>query len=207
MIRPPGMGGIAFSEGPEGDLRLDAGARERLSAEAGIPAEWATVRQVHGDRVVQVTGPGESGEADALWTTNRCLPVAVFTADCFGVVLEASGAVGVAHAGWRGARGQVVAKLRTAMSAGGHPPSAAAIGPGIGPCCFEVGSEVAAQFPGFESRTSWDAPSVDLHGALRSQLTGLEVWSSGRCTYHEDGLFSHRVDATRDRLAAVGWVT
>lgn len=206
MIRPPGPAGVAFSEGGDGDARLDPATRSVISAGLGISEEWATVTQVHGAVSVEVGSAGPAGEADALWTTRRRLPLAVFTADCFGVVLSADGAVGVAHAGWRGVDAGVVARLRAEMAAAGHQPSRAAVGPGIGPCCFEVGPEVAERFPGGQGHTTWGTTSVDLAAALAPQLQGVEVWSSGACTRHEEGWFSHRRDGTTRRLASIGWL-
>lgn len=207
MIRPPGMEGVVFSESDEGDIRHDQAARSRLCAVGGIPTGWATVDQVHGNDVLRVDESGGAGSADALWTSEPGLAVAVFTADCFGVVLTSPRAVGVAHAGWRGAASEVVGRLRAEMADAGHAPKAAAVGPGIGPCCFEVGADVLQLFPGHESRTRWETDSVDLRSAVRDQLEGLGPWLSAACTYHHDGLFSHRRENTLERMAAVGWVT
>jgi polyphenol oxidase len=206
MIRPPGLDGVAFSEGSDGDLRHDLEARIAVARTLGLPSEWAVVRQVHGGDVRRVAGPGDAGEADALWTTQRRMPLAIFTADCFGVVLAAKSAVGVAHAGWRGARAGVTSRLRKAMTDAGHQPRQAAVGPGIGPCCFEVGQEVAAEFPTGTATTTWGTTSVDLPGVIRSQLAGLETWSLDACTRHGQGWFSHRADGTDKRLAAIGWL-
>lgn len=166
MISPPGRVGVAFSDKSDGDLRQDTSARHRASQTLGISQNWAYVRQVHGNDVVRVGSDGDHGHADALWTTEAGLPLAIFTADCFGVVMHADDAVGVAHAGWRGAREGVVERLRVDMSEAGHPPRAAEVGPGIGSCCFEVGAEVAAEFEGYVTRTSWDTTSVDLESVL-----------------------------------------
>lgn len=206
MIRPPGWDGVAFSGASDGDVRGDHRARDRLTSELEIPRDWAVVRQVHGADVTRVSRPGDAGEADALWTTEPRLPMAIFTADCFGVVLFAPRAVGVAHAGWRGTRSGVVARLREEMAGGGHDPDRAAVGPGIGPCCFEVGPGVAEEFPGRVGDTTWGTPSVDLPGAIADQLVGLEVWASDACTRHDDGWFSHRADGTTQRLATIGWL-
>lgn len=206
MIQPPGWDGVAFSQGSDGDLRNDRDARSQAARALGVSPDWAEVRQVHGGDVVEVNSPGDAGEADALWTSERGLPLAVFTADCFGVVLSASDALGVAHAGWRGARAGLVTRLRQEMTANGHQPSRAAIGPGIGPCCFEVGPEVAAEFPGGVASTTWGTTSVDLPGVIEAQLVGVETWSLPSCTRHEPGWFSHRGDGTNQRLATIGWL-
>lgn len=206
MIRPPLEHGAAFSEAGEGDIRDDGAARSSFSAALGITDRWATPRQVHGSDVVRVFGPGHAGEGDALWTTERGLPVAVFTADCFGTVLIADDAVGVAHAGWRGAASGVVKKLRSEMSMSGHEPTVAAIGPGIRRCCFEVGQEVVERFPDDAATTSWDTPSVDLENAIVRQLGDIDVYVAHRCTHHEEGWFSHRATGTPHRMASVGWL-
>jgi YfiH family protein len=205
MIRPPGWNGVAFSERSDGDLRNDLAARGAVSRVLGVDDQWAELTQVHGGDVVRVSAPGTAGEGDAMWTTKPGLPLAVFTADCLGVVLAGAGVVGVAHAGWRGAVAGVVANLMSAMSDAGHPPSRAAIGPGIGPCCFEVGSEVAELFAEVTS-TRWGTKSVDLTAAVTAQLDALELWSTGACTLHEKGWFSHRGDGTTRRMASVGWL-
>lgn len=206
MIRPPGWDGVAFSDRSSGDLRADRHARTAISATLGISDRWAEAHQVHGIRVAKVSGPGDAGEADALWTTERGLPLAVFTADCYGVVMVAPGAVGVAHAGWRGAASGIVARLREEMTASGHPPVRAAVGPGVGPCCFEVGPEVAARFDGpYVGETTWGSISVDLPAVVVESLRELAVWKSGACTLHETGWFSHREDGTARRMAAIGW--
>lgn len=205
MIRPPGLDGVAFTRSRDGDLREDPFARARVSRSLGLPERWAVVRQVHGDGVVRVDAPGDWGEADALWTDHPRLPLAVFTADCFGVALLAPRAVGVAHAGWRGASAGVAAALRAEMEGAGHPPLAAALGPGIGPCCFEVGAEVTSSFPETAATTRWGTRSVDLARHLTAQLHDLPVWAAARCTFHQPGWFSHRLTGTRRRMATIVW--
>ena len=206
MIRPPGVDGVAFTEAGDGDQRMDPRSQAVVSAALGVPDEWASVRQVHGNLVHRVSRPGEAGEGDALWSTVSDLPLAVFTADCFGVVLHAPHAVGVAHAGWRGSRAGLLTKLRDEMAASGHAPTRAAVGPGIGACCFEVGDEVAIEFDGFTTSTTWGTTSVDLPSFIASELSHLEVWNADACTLHRPGWFSHRRDQTQARMASIGWL-
>jgi YfiH family protein len=205
MIRPPGRPGAAFSLGEEGDLRGDHAARRDWSAALGISGEWAEVEQVHGGEVLEVNGPGPAGTADAMYTRQERLPLAVFTADCLGVVVGGEAGIGVAHAGWRGLAAGVVGRLVAAMEAAGIGPRLAWLGPAIGSCCFEVGDEVGALFPGQASTTTWGTGSVDLAAAARLQLGDLEVWSSDHCTRHHEDAFSHRRTGRPDRMAAVGW--
>jgi polyphenol oxidase len=197
--------GTVFTGAAEGDLRGDLPARAELARRLGIGSDWAVCRQVHGARVHRAQTPGDHGEGDALWTDLSGLPLAVFTADCLGVVLIADHAVGVAHAGWRGARAEVVGALAAEMAGAGHPARRAFIGPAIGPCCFEVGADVAELFPDATAQTSWGTLSVDLARVVTGQLEGLEIEMVGGCTRHEEEWFSHRRDGTTARQAAVVW--
>lgn len=206
MIRPPVWEGAAFSDGGDGDVRHDLSARKRISELLGIREDWAVVRQVHGGDIVEVDAPGDAGDADALWTSELGLPLAVFTADCFGVVLHAERAVGVAHCGWRGTVAHLAEDLRREMTRAGHEPVRAVIGPGIGPCCFEVGPDVSQPLQPFADKTTWGTTSVDLAAALRDQLDGIDSWAVDQCTHHLEGWFSHRRDGDMRRLAAIGWV-
>ena len=194
MISP--AEGVAFTTAADGDMRRDHQARERLGL-----AEWATVQQVHGATVVEVTGSGDHGEADGMFTTEAGLALAVFTADCMGVVLRGPGRVAVVHAGWRGAAAGVVANAVARMGV----VNSVHIGPHIRPCCFEVGPEVSARFVGHLGRTRQGTTSVDLASAVAAQLP-IEPEIIDRCTRCGSDTFSHRRNGTRERLAAVGWV-
>jgi len=199
------LDGVAFTSPTDGDARHDPEVRRRGSARLGIPDEWATVNQVHGPIAIEVDRPGEAGEGDALVTTVPNLPLAVFTADCLGVVLHGPGTVGVAHAGWRGLAAGVLDSTISLMEKAGAAPTRAEVGPGIGPCCFEVGDEVAEVFREDVSSTTWGTRSVDLRAAAARRLRGMDVWIDDRCTACGGG-FSHRRTGTTARMAALGWV-
>lgn len=207
MMRPPRWDGVVFSQGEDGDLKNDHSARDRLARKLGLTEAWAVVHQVHGNHVIRVSEGGDHGAGDALWSSEPRLPLAVFTADCFGVALLAETAVGVAHVGWRGADLGVARALRQEMAAGGHEPHMAAVGPGIRSCCFEVGTEVAERFPGHVTTTSWGTTSVDLPAVISAELDGLETWHAPACTRHEEGWHSHRRDATTRRMATLAWLS
>lgn len=194
---------VVFTDSSDGDVRADATRRLHLSRELGLSSDWCVVEQVHGAAVVRAGVGGHLGVGDAMFTTQTDVPLAVFTADCLGVVLRAAGAVGVAHAGWRGTQAGVVSRLRTAMEAAGHAPNDAFIGPHIRDCCFEVGPEVAERFPAHTTSTSWGTPSVNLAAVVREQLDGLDVTDFEVCTHHETGWFSHRRDADPRRMATL----
>lgn len=206
MIRPEGMTGAAFGAASDGDARLDLDARNRLSAELGISADWATVSQVHGDTAVEARNPGPQGEADALLTSVVGLPLVIATADCVPVILEGGNGVGVVHAGWRGLAAGVITEAREAAGAIGIVLERAAIGPSVGPCCYEVGPEVIAQLGDFEATTDAGTTSIDLVAAARHQLEGLEIWESDSCTKSDRRFHSHRRDGTPNRQVTVAWL-
>ena len=116
-----------------------------------------TLRQVHSDVLHVIRGPlSGAPNGDALATETRDLLLGVQTADCIPILLVDPGhrAVAAVHAGWRGTVARIAAKTvgRMAMEFGTQPKDVlAALGPGIGRCCYEVGSDVvkefAAQFP------------------------------------------------------------
>ncbi|HEY1435551.1 MAG TPA: peptidoglycan editing factor PgeF [Thermoanaerobaculia bacterium] len=163
VIRPdnaPGATTIAFSgrgQAPQGEARPTPYLARRLADALGLdgtPIHWA--RQVHGvaAHTVRDALDGKSdhcaGECDALATGRPGVALVVQSADCVPILLAAPGAVGAAHAGWRGTAKNVAASAVAALSDLGAAPSSvrAWIGPSIGSCCYEVGGEVAAQFAG-----------------------------------------------------------
>jgi len=206
MIRPPGFRGAAFGTAADGDARVDEAVRARLSRTLGISDRWAYLHQVHGRLVRRALVPGLQGDGDALFTDEGGLPLAVGTADCLPVIIEAAGGVGLAHVGWRGAAAGVVEALRRAMDAAGLEPQRAAVGPGIGPCCFEVGPEVAAALPRFRAVARGGGESIDLPAAVAESLAGLAVWGWEGCTCCGSGFHSYRRDGTRQRQVAVAWM-
>jgi YfiH family protein len=172
---------------------------------------FARVRQVHGDRVVpaeRCTPPGE--EADGVVSAAAGVAACVSVADCVPVLLAdpRSGAVAAIHAGWRGTlAGAAAAGVRALGTWHGSRPDEmlAAIGPAIGPCCYEVAPDLAARFrseigPG-TGNPSPGQPRVDLWLASvavlrRAGLDRHRIHVLGRCTSCEEAtFFSHRRDA------------
>jgi YfiH family protein len=161
--------------------------------------EMATLRQVHSNRVLTVDHPGLAGEADALITYMRGLTLSIKTADCYPILIgdPRTRSIAAIHAGWRGTAGRIVAETVAKMRADFGADSGdfqAAIGPGIGVCCYEVGEEVAREF-GLDGRGK-----IDLAGANRRQLieSGVpenQIHSINRCTRCEAEVFhSYRRD-------------
>jgi YfiH family protein len=208
---------------------------DRLAAAVGARSV-AMAKQVHGRTVVVVrdgdTAPSVAPEADAFVSSSRDVAVAIRVADCVPLLMadRTRGVVAAVHAGWRGTAARVaVAALDALDREFGTKPAdiVAAIGPSIGACCYEVGTELVDAFAaaGHErylidrwflapapSRGSRERPKLrlDVAAANRDQLllagvTEDQIYSSGLCTaMHLDVLTSYR--AERDaagRLAGV----
>lgn len=165
------------------------------------PTELAWLSQVHSDRVCEAR-EGWSGEGDALVTTESELALAVSTADCVPVLLAAPGWIAAVHAGWRGVEAGVVGATLERAPAG--ESVAAWIGPAIGPCCYEVGDEVAERVVAASTQAivapgRRDRPHLDLPAAVEHQLGGHgveRIRRIDRCTHCEtDFLWSYRRDA------------
>lgn len=154
--------------------------------------------QVHGTSVREAGAPGSLPACDGVFTRAPGLLVTVRVADCLPVLLAApDGALALIHAGWRGLAAGV---LEAAAARFARPGSLAAIlGPAIGPCCFEVGPEVAERFdPRAVRRPAGRRPHVDLFTAARLRLEGAGLASpaisgDAPCTRcHQHLLHSHR---------------
>jgi polyphenol oxidase len=176
---------------------FDGGAREALR-EAGLDlARVAYARQVHGaDTLKAPTGGGWAGAGDVLTTTERGVPLAIFTADCLALTLWDSVAhvLTVAHVGWRGTvRGATGAAVRAAIDAGaraGHLH--AAIGPSIGPCCYEVDEPVLHEFgTAFGRRArAWFQPA-------RAEHAMLDLWAANEALLVEAGVDPVQIENPR----------
>lgn len=110
--------------------------------------EW---KQVHGTEIIRVTGPREHcGDADGLFCATPGVPIGIRTADCVPILLanKKGTAVAAIHAGWRGTKKRIVEVMRKHFSDLNENPRdwVAAIGPSIGPCCYEVSPELAKEF-------------------------------------------------------------
>ncbi|MDQ2630536.1 MAG: peptidoglycan editing factor PgeF [Actinomycetota bacterium] len=183
--------------------------RRRLAAALGFePGQVVFARQVHGTRIVdrRVESPEGVVEADGHVVSGPSLAPLVFTADCLPVALSGPGGVAMVHAGWRGLAGGILAKAAEAVEA-----TSAAIGPGIGPCCYEVGGEVVSAFAGLGEGVArgriLDLPEAARRSLARAGVERIEM--AGLCTSCEEELFfSHRRDEGRTgRQAGVAWLS
>ncbi|HKG10332.1 MAG TPA: polyphenol oxidase family protein [Gaiellaceae bacterium] len=169
--------------------------RRRLCAEIDAdPALLALNRQVHGTTVRRASAGDRHERADGLWTDKAGVPMLAMTADCVPVALVRTNGdtpgLAILHVGWRGLADGVIASGVEAL--GGRP--AAAIGPAIGPCCYEIGREVAALFDADLVR----GRKLDLWTAVERTLQAAgvqEVERTDVCTScHPELFFSHRRD-------------
>jgi hypothetical protein len=158
-------------------------------------SKWAVVKQVHGCDIVRASSTRHP--ADALWTDDPGRTIAVMAADCVPVLLVEEDRIAAAHAGWRGAAAGVVQAAAEAVGA-----TRAWVGPAIGPCCFEVGGEVAGVFAEtFGPSVIHEGSRVDLWAAVAVALeeAGVRETHIARlCTScHPELFFSHRRDGGR----------
>jgi polyphenol oxidase len=201
-------GGV--SDGPFASLNLglltdddpDRVGENRARVERISGGRLAQAHQVHGTDVVEAD-PDARPDADGQVTATPGVAAIALTADCLPIALVAPEGVGMLHAGWRGLANGVIGNGVDALRRLGAGRIEAAIGPGAGPCCYEVGDEVRAAF-GTSGRT------VDLKAIARERLTeaGVEaVHDCGLCTIHDpERFFSHRRDhGVTGRQAGVAW--
>jgi YfiH family protein len=147
-------------------------------------------------------------DADGVATAANGLVVLVLAADCLPVALATPGAIAMVHAGWGGlADGVLEEGVRAICALGGDGPLHAAIGPGAGCCCYEVGDEVAARFPDVPRRAD---RTIDLKAIAAQRLRAagaVEVLDVGRCTMCEpDVFFSHRASGgLTGRQGGLAW--
>jgi YfiH family protein len=161
----------------------------------------AALRQVHSARAVEADEEGFLGEADALHTTRKGLALSVITADCVPIVVAGPRRLAAIHAGWRGIADGVVTAGLAAFEPDERAAARAWIGPAIGPCCYEVGPDVAAAIAaashdGVVSDGPRGRPHLDIRAAVVRQLEAAGVADLtvvGPCTRcHADVLWSYR---------------
>jgi YfiH family protein len=176
-------------------------SRQRVGQALEPHGRLLLMKQVHGAHVLSAPWEG-TPEADAATASEAGLILGVETADCLPVLLvdPRRQAVAAAHAGWRGTAAGVAGRaVQALVAAGSAPPDLlAALGPGIGPCCYEVGDELRTAFgphaeaffrPGRRAR-----PHLDVRGANRWQLVeaGLRpqrIHDVDECTYCREDLY------------------
>lgn len=210
-----GVAGNMSHRRPHEPAQLARDRRAGFGRDGMDPERVHLMKQIHGDTVTIVderTPVGaELPDTDAMITAEADRPLAVLTADCVPVLLAGPRHVGVVHAGRVGLRAGIVERTLATLGTVGEDLGdvRAAIGPAIGPCCYEVEDELATafdeQYPGSATTTDWSTPSIDLPGAVGRTLdrAGVQVQSLDACTRCQAGWFSHRRDPTTGRQAGV----
>jgi YfiH family protein len=183
-----------------------------------VALPWTVLHQVHGIDVVGVARPGDSQgrRADASVTAQPGAVLAVLTADCAPVVLASrNGVIGAAHAGWRGLAAGVLAATVGSMRTLGAEDIVAALGPCIGPECYEFGADrlkgLANRFgSAVVGQTASGEPALDLRAGVAAALeqAGVQLaHQSGQCTACASNLWSWRARRDEQRQATAVWRT
>ena len=220
MIRwedAPGPYEVAFStreggvsDGPYASLNLGRATadepervnenRRRLCAGVGAePDALAMNYQHHSADVLRARAGSRDERGDGIWTDERGLPLLALAADCLPIVVaRANGsqpALALLHAGWRGLLEGIVP---AGVSALGGGAVSAAVGPAIGPCCYEVGEDVADRFRRAFGVGLYRDGRLDLWSAAERALRAagcIRVDRVDLCTAcSPERFFSHRRD-------------
>jgi YfiH family protein len=208
-----------WTSSSDGDQRrvVEGANRPPLAVPDGAPI--AAARQVHGANVVEA-GPGTGlvagalCDGDAVLATDESTCAVILVADCVPIAIGSPEGIRVAvHAGWRGlVAGVVQNSLRAARSAGASS-LVAAIGPCIGPCCYEFSlSDLATveDAVGIEVRAVTDqgTPALDLRACALGifESVGVEVcFVDPSCTSCSEGCYSARARRDTQRQALYVW--
>lgn len=181
-----------------------AAARKHIAEELGFTAnQWTGMRQTHGSNIEAVEDGDDSvfNDTDALITSAPGKLLAVMVADCVPLLFvdPVTKTVAVAHAGRRGTQaGIAILTFKRLLKRGSRAQDIqVAIGPSIGPCCYEINPETHEHF--------------DLWAANEQQLRELgaeTIIRTDLCTKdHADLFFSHRADAVPGRFAGLIGIT
>jgi polyphenol oxidase len=219
------LGGV--SEGPYASLNLGAKTeddydrvsenRALLCTETGANATTATMGyQVHGPKVTEaapkgILAPIRFEQCDGLWSDRPGQAMLLVTADCAPVALcrsDGDPRLALLHVGWKGLLAGIVESGASALAGG---ELAAAVGPTIGPCCYEVGEEVAAPYRERFGPEVMRGRNLDLPLAVERALEEAGIGSvehTGICTAcHPELFFSHRRDnGVTGRQGVIGYV-
>jgi polyphenol oxidase len=213
------------SSGPYASLNLgfstdddpDSAARNRATLLASVGAPPAAfMYQTHSAKVRVLEQPAQASErvrVDGQATALSGIAPAALGADCLPIAIAGGGAVAVVHAGWRGLEGGVIAAgVRAVRELAGDDSAelGAAIGPGAGPCCYEVGPEVHARFADYVVARHGDNLDLKAIAAVQLEAAGVAaIHDPGLCTICAPSLFfSHRRDAgVTGRQAGLAWLT
>lgn len=211
--------------------------RQLLAQQLELPFEsWTCADQVHGTQVCQVMAGGAGRESlenviqatDGLYTDQEGVLLASFYADCVPLFFldPASGAIGLAHAGWKGTVGRIAEEMVHALEKQFQAKKEellVAIGPSIGGCCYEVDERIVAHVrvsakrwedavqPSKNGRYMLDLRTLNTRILLEAGISETNILATGWCTScRTDLFFSHRKEAaaagTTGRMASfIAW--
>lgn len=190
--------------------------RRRLASALKIDGDQVEmVRQVHGatlhlreddpaaQHFLDPGDPPKDGDGQLTRTAGR--PLLALVADCLPVAMTGPEGLAMLHCGWRGLAAGIIGRAAPMIGA-----TDAVIGPGIGPCCFEVGEEVFEEFsdlgPGLRYGRNLDLPEVARR--LLAQAGVERIEASDSCTYcDQENFFSHRRDnGATGRQSGIAWL-
>jgi YfiH family protein len=207
LLAVPGLVHGFEQRGGPGPTETREQARLRVHAALKEAGTLLTLRQVHGSTLVRAPWQGTpEGDAATAHAPGHLLGIA--TADCLPILLVDPGrhAVAAVHAGWRGSAAGIARKAVAALVATGTTAGdlLAVIGPGIGPCCYEVGPEVRAAFgsepdsvflPGPGDRPRLDLRTVNARQLQEAGVREDRILHVDDCTAcREDLYYSYRRD-------------
>ena len=197
-------GNLGFGKKP-GDPEVVANRLNLFESEQLEARTLIQPKQVHSNVCVSGTDFVPGMQADATYSKSSNHLLSVLTADCLPIlVYHPDGVIAAIHAGWRGLHEEIIRKTLAMLPSN----TEVAIGPSIGPCCYEVGDDLAEQFAKKFGRTvivpGNEKPRLDLRLAaiLQLQESGVEEMDvSEICTYcHPDLFFSYRRDGSSGRM-------
>jgi YfiH family protein len=195
------------------DIQNVIANRQLLCDELQLQREPYWLDQVHGSRVVEA-GSELLPRADGIFTMQPGHPIAILVADCLPIFMcdKQGTCIGAVHAGWKGLAGGVISSMVDKL--GSDRELIAWLGPAIGPCHYDVGSDVIEAFEAgaglsvtLVEESHW---KMDLWETATHQLQQLgihEVHGGGICTHcHARDFFSYRRDGVTGRNAALIWI-
>lgn len=200
---------VLFTTRSWGDVReSERQIGERLGVRLVRP------QQVHGNNVLTISSQPQQApaEGDAVVTSARGIAPTIIAADCLPIVIASAGAVATVHAGWRGLDSGVIARAVSALRDIGGGVMTAAIGPGAGVCCYEVGDDLHRRFKA-RCQDFRRGGNLDLKAIARVQLTEAgvaRIHDTDICTIcgNPELTFSYRREGPETgRQAAIAWLS
>lgn len=190
--------------------RVDENRRRACAALGADARRLSANRQVHSTLVNHAVAGVQGTVGDGLWSAEPGVPMLALSADCVPIAVAAPGRgrLALLHAGWRGlSRGVVTAGVAAVRGGADDAELAAAVGPSVGPCCYEVGDEVSALFDADLTRERrldlWEATERLLRAAGVVRVERIDL-----CTMcNRELFFSHRRDGRpRGVQGVIGYV-